>query len=74
LLQFVEGVSLAVAGHVEGGHMQQVGIVAEQTQPLVAPLAQQPADLSGLVVVIEVLRPRFSADGAPVVLRHAESC
>jgi hypothetical protein len=61
-------VLLAVALHVEGGDVQQVGVVAEQAQPVVAPLAQQPADPAGGMVVIKVLRLPIAADGADIAL------
>jgi hypothetical protein len=66
------GVRLAVALDVESGDVEEVRIVAEQAEPVVAPLAEQPADLAGRVIVIEVLWPLVAADPAPVLLRRTQ--
>jgi hypothetical protein len=65
-------VRLAVPRDVESGDVQQVRVVPEQTEAVVASLAQQPANLARVMIVIKVLRPRLSADGATVALRGAQ--
>jgi hypothetical protein len=54
--------------YVEGGDMQQVRVVAEQAQPVVAPLAQEPADRACRMVVIKMLWCWITTDRTPVVL------
>jgi hypothetical protein len=61
-------VLLPVAGDVERGHMQEVGIVPEESESVVAPLTQQPADGSGGMIMIKVLWGWLTADRAPIVL------
>jgi hypothetical protein len=51
--------------------MQQVGIIAEQAEAVVASLAQQSADGASVVIMIKVLRCRITADSALVALRQA---
>ncbi len=59
---------LPVAFDVERGHSKEIGLVAEEPQALVAPLAEElprrPLDM----IVIEVLRTLVAAYGAPVLL------
>jgi len=57
---------------VLGGRPQDPGIVPEQAQSVVAPLAEQPSNAARLVIVIKVLRFRGSADSATVALRFSE--
>jgi hypothetical protein len=45
-----------VEGHVGSCGTEQVRVIPEQTEPVVAALAQQLAHAPGAVVVIEVLR------------------
>src|ERR1700737_4863625 len=47
---------LGIRRHVPGGTLQQIGVFAEQTQRVVAPHAQQPANLACAVIVIDVQR------------------
>jgi hypothetical protein len=61
-------VQFAVPVEVQRRHPQQVRVVTEQAEAVVAPLTQQPSDLPGYVIVIEVLGPRCVTDGAPVKL------
>jgi hypothetical protein len=61
-------VFLSVAGDVERSYMQQIGVVTEEPESVVAPLTQQPADGAGGMVMIEVLRCWITADRAAVVL------
>jgi hypothetical protein len=63
-----------VEADVLGGSAQQLGIVAEETQPLVAPLAEQLSDLFGRVIVVEVLGMWLPADRTPVVLGRTDCC
>jgi hypothetical protein len=60
---------LAVTFDIEAGDVEEVGIVAEQTEALVAPLAEQLSDSAVLVIVIKVLRFRVRTDAASVLLR-----
>jgi hypothetical protein len=61
-----------MAVDVQGGGVQEVGIVAEEPQAVIAPLAEQPSYPAGLVIVVEVLGIRVGADGAPVLLPFTE--
>ena len=45
---------LGIRRHVSGGTLEQIGIFAEQTKRVVAPHAQEAADLTGAVIVIDV--------------------
>jgi len=63
-----DGVELDVVG----GRVQEERVVAEQAEALVAPLAQQPTDLTGRVVVVQVLRFGIAADGAAIVLGRTQ--
>jgi hypothetical protein len=62
-------VLLTVAFYVERRDMQEIWVVAEETEPVVAPLTQQPANHAGRMVVVQVLRFGVPADGAQVALR-----
>ena len=62
-------VLLPVPGDVQRGHVQETGIVPEQSESVVASLTQQPSDCASGMVMIKVLRLRIATDRAPVVLR-----
>jgi hypothetical protein len=51
--------------------MQKIGIVSEEPEPVVASLAQQPADRPSGMIMIKMLWPWITADRAPVSLRQA---
>jgi hypothetical protein len=63
-----------VALDVKRGEMEQTGIVTEETEPVIAALAQQLTDSAALMIVIEVLRTRIATDGAPVPLSGPKLC
>jgi hypothetical protein len=63
-------VLLAVAGDVERGHLQEVGIIPEESEALVAPLTQEPADRARGMIMIKMLRRRITAYCAPIILRR----
>ena len=63
---------LAVPFDVERRHTQQERVVAEQAQPVIAPLAQQPADSTGEMIMIQVLGFRRVTDGAQIPLLQAQ--
>jgi hypothetical protein len=54
------------------GRAEQLRVIAEETEPVIAPLAEQLPRRSADVVVVEVLRLRISADRAAVVLTPPE--
>jgi hypothetical protein len=67
-VQSVEQLALTVAIDVEGGGVQQGRVVTEEAEAVVAALTQDLADLTGLVIVIQVLGIAVTADGATVAL------
>jgi hypothetical protein len=48
--------------------MQEIGIVPEESEPVVAPLTQQSADRAGGMIVVKMLLSRITADRASVAL------
>ncbi len=56
LLQKLQCVLLAMALDIQGCDLEQVRVIPEQPQPVVAPLAQQPTHPAGDVIVIQMLR------------------
>jgi hypothetical protein len=54
---------------VDGSGAQSGRVVLEQTQAVVAPLAQQLPNRAGLMVVVQVLGAGSAADGTPILLR-----
>jgi hypothetical protein len=72
-LQRLERLLLPVAFDVEGSDMKQVGVVTEQAEPVVAPLAQQTANLPAGMVVVQVVRLGVGADCAEILLLVAQS-
>jgi hypothetical protein len=53
---------------VQSSDVEEVGVISEQTETLVAPLAEQLPDPAGRMIVIEVLGLRVTTDAAPVLL------
>jgi hypothetical protein len=58
-----------MAFDVEGSHVQEVGIVPEETEALVAALTEQLPDPTSRMIMIKVLRRRIPTDAASVLLR-----
>jgi hypothetical protein len=71
VLQGDERLPLGVTLDVKGSKVEQGRIIPEETQPVVATLAEQLPDPTGHVVMVEVLGPRIPTDGTPVVLPGA---
>src|SRR4051794_16357399 len=57
--------------HVSRRRPQERRVVAEESKALIATLAQQLTRLARLMVMVEMTRIRFPADGAAVALRGA---
>ena len=63
---------LLVTLDVEGGDSEEVGLVPEESETVVAPLAEQLSDAARGVIMIKVLRRRGVTDSATVVLSGSE--
>nr|WP_232796923.1 hypothetical protein [Blastococcus atacamensis] len=59
---------LSMPGDVQRGRVQKPGLVTEEAEPVVAPLAEQRSGLPAVVVVIEMLRLRVTADRTAIQL------
>jgi hypothetical protein len=68
----VRDLSVLVPLDVVGGGAEDVRVVLQQPETLVAPLAQQLPDATCPVIVVEVLWVGLTADGAPVVLGRTQ--
>jgi hypothetical protein len=59
--------------HVVGSGVHELGVVSEQTEPVVASLTEQTADCAALVIVIEMLRRLVTTYRAAIALCFAQS-